>query len=193
MDTTGHLIAASLYVLARQPKYFDRLREEVLKVAGRLLERGSSLEDKKAALRETVYFDMFLNEVLRIYGPLKNILFRGVDESFELGGLSLRRKECFINMQIGMNMLNPKYFPEPGQFKPERWESPTVAMHAFMPFSSGPRNCIGQHMSKVEAKVTLALVLRDYLLESVGKEIRYALDGLYTPTDDRLALLRARG
>jgi cytochrome P450 len=45
------------------------------------------------------------------------------------------------------NMYNPKYFPEPEKFNPERWNAKVgddgLDLHAFLPFSAGPQNCIG--------------------------------------------------
>ena len=53
-------------------------------------------------------------------------------------------------MQLGMNLMNPNNFETPQKFQPQRWNGEGVKnMTSFMPFSSGPRNCIGQHMSKI--------------------------------------------
>jgi cytochrome P450 len=45
-------------------------------------------------------------------------------------------------------MYNAKYFPEPDRFNPDRWNlkegSEALDLHAFLPFSAGPHNCIGQ-------------------------------------------------
>lgn len=64
-------------------------------------------------------------------------------------------------------------FPEPNTFKPERFEMDYTANkrspYAFIPFSAGPRNCIGQKFAMLEIKTVLANVLRHYKLDYAGK------------------------
>lgn len=48
---------------------------------------------------------------------------------------------------IGGPMINPKYWDDPNEFNPNRFNQPVDNPATFIPFSSGPRNCIGQHMA----------------------------------------------
>jgi hypothetical protein len=62
---------------------------------------------------------------------------------------------------------NPKYFPDPHTFLPERFlpSSPlsqTNNLNAWLPFSKGPRNCIGQELAMIESKVILAMTMRTW-------------------------------
>lgn len=66
---------------------------------------------------------------------------------------------------------NAKYFPQPFEYRPERWiiNSPNVteqdvdlARSAFCPFSIGPRGCIGKGMAYMELRTTLAMTLFMY-------------------------------
>lgn len=65
-------------------------------------------------------------------------------------------------------------FPDPDDFKPERFEAgystEKVSPYAYIPFSAGPRNCIGQKFAMLEIKTVLANVLRHYEIEFVGKK-----------------------
>lgn len=68
-----------------------------------------------------------------------------------------------------------KIFPEPNTFKPERFEAgfrgaEKVSPYAYIPFSAGPRNCIGQKFAMLEIKTMLTNVLRHYQLEYVGNK-----------------------
>lgn len=60
-------------------------------------------------------------------------------------------------------------FPEPEQFRPERFdvEQTNEKYNAFtyIPFSAGPRNCIGQKFALLELKSVLSKVLRFHELE----------------------------
>ena len=64
---------------------------------------------------------------------------------------------------IGM-YHNPRYFPQPAKFRPERFlagdlENEARHPYAFLPFGLGPRNCMGQKLALLAGLTTLAVVL----------------------------------
>lgn len=69
---------------------------------------------------------------------------------------------------------DPKYYPEPLAFQPERFfkeNSKTFAEQPYMPFGEGPRNCIGLRLGKLQVKVGLMLMLQksNFALQSDSK------------------------
>lgn len=68
-------------------------------------------------------------------------------------------------------MRNLKFWDNPNQFNPDRFNHPIEHPTAYTPFSSGPRNCIGQHMALMEVKLTLAKIIERYELEIVDKDV----------------------
>lgn len=62
-------------------------------------------------------------------------------------------------MAMAGPMINPKYWDDPDLFNPSRFNSSNENPNVFIPFSSGPRNCIGQHMALMEVKLALVRIL----------------------------------
>lgn len=77
-------------------------------------------------------------------------------------------KNSVMIVPIKMICRNPEYFVEPDSFKPERFQSEQqqstekINPFAFIPFSAGPRNCIGQKFAMYEMKCILSKILRNF-------------------------------
>ena len=74
---------------------------------------------------------------------------------------------------------DPDYFDNPDDFNPERFysESPDKIDHfAYVPFSAGPRNCIGQKFAMLEMKSTISKVMRFYELLPLGEDVTSVLN-----------------
>ena len=82
---------------------------------------------------------------MRLYPPVP-LIRRNITNETKLGGYTVP-VGANVTVQIYALHHNEKYFPDPHSFKPERFHvDQTVGRHAFafVPFSAGPRNCIGQ-------------------------------------------------
>jgi cytochrome P450 len=56
----------------------------------------------------------------------------------------------------------PEVFPDPYRFRPERWLSIHPSAYEFMPFSAGPRYCIGTSLAMMQLKTAMSILLRRY-------------------------------
>lgn len=70
--------------------------------------------------------------------------------------------------------LNPKLFDNPTKFRPERFDLDNVLEKknnfSYLPFSAGPRNCIGQKFAMLDMKSVISKLLRHYRLELADEE-----------------------
>lgn len=141
-DTTTSLSALLLYRIARHPdvqqKIFEEIKEKIL-----------LLKLKKisiAALNSLTYLDLCIKETLRLYLPVPIVGKRG-SETIKHGGITIPANTT-IYIMMHANHLNPKYFPDPEKFIPERFRAEVSVYdrhpYSYTPFSMGLRNCVGK-------------------------------------------------
>ncbi|KAG8234731.1 hypothetical protein J437_LFUL000965 [Ladona fulva] len=160
-DTTASSISWTLYLLGRHPDIQERVWQEVDEVLGD--ERISSMQK----LTELRLLDRCIRESLRLY-PSVPLIARKLREDVKLGDyIAPAGSEVFIHLILAHR--DPDIFPEPDKFDPDNFLPENCEKRppfAFVPFSAGSRNCIGQKFALQEMKTVLATILRNYRLES---------------------------
>ncbi|XP_015033184.2 uncharacterized protein LOC26529268 [Drosophila willistoni] len=158
-DTTSNGIIFSLMNLALYPEMQDLCHAEI----------QNNIEDDLSnldmiQLSKLRYMECFLKETLRLFPPVPIIVRRTTRETELANGLILP-----TNTQIGVQVFdihrNPKYWPQPDEFQPERFykeNSKDRPTYAYLPFSAGQRNCIGQKYAFLEMKTLLVVVLKHF-------------------------------
>ncbi len=157
MDTTAHLVSLGLYYLTVYPKYLAKVIEEV----DRLYNDGEELT--LDGLQKMDFIMAFLKETLRVGNPAPLIFPREALQDHYLEDVKIR-KGATVTVGIVGNHLSNSYFKDSDSFYPERWfeENTIKDAYAYIPFSGGARNCIGQHLSLIEAKIMVCEFVRRY-------------------------------
>ncbi|XP_077510476.1 cytochrome P450 4V2-like isoform X2 [Amblyomma americanum] len=162
-DTTAMGISFTLYLLGLYKDVQDKVYEELEAIFGGDVERAATIED----LKEMRYLECVIKESHRLYPPVP-IVARNVDEDSEILGHCIPRGATLLAVVYTLHR-DPRFFPEPEEFRPERFLPENCAgrhAYAYVPFSAGPRNCIGQRFALQEEKVVISTVLRHFRLHS---------------------------
>lgn len=173
-DTTTSGISFTLYLISRHPEIQEKLFQEIREVYG----DDKSVPSTMKTLGELKYLECVIKESMRMYPPVP-IVGRHIPESFVMNGKVIPPKTNFM-IAIWAMMRDETYFPDPDTFKPERFMTETSAEntnpYAFVPFSAGPRNCIGQKFAMLEMKSTISKVVRHYELLPLGEAVKPSMN-----------------
>jgi cytochrome P450 len=175
-ETTANTMAWTLYRLGRHPAIADRVAEEASAV---LNGRPVRFED----LDRLDYAGRVLSEVVRLY-PLWLVMRRSV-VSVTIGPYELPPGTELILSPLAMHR-DPALFAEPLRFDPDRWtpeRAATIPRHAFIPFGSGNRQCIGDGFGWTEALIALVTIASRWRLEPVpGRAVTEAVAATVYPS-----------
>lgn len=162
-DTTSHALSWTFYLLSQNPEAQRKLDEELQRVLGGRLPR---YEDLPAL----VYTEQVIKEAMRIYPPVMAIPRRVLRE-VTIGGYAMPAgSEAVIWVYRAHH--DPRFYPEPSRFMPERFEAEQVAArpkHSYLPFGAGQRACIGQAFAMIEAQLIVATLAQRLSLRYAGK------------------------
>ncbi len=114
------------------------------------------------------YTNAVITESMRLL-PAVYLLGREATTDLELGGYRVKRGYT-VMMSQWVNHRDPEYFPDPEEFRPERWEgglARRLPKFAYYPFGGGRRVCVGNSFALIEAALVLA---------GVGQRYRFTVD-----------------
>ncbi|KAK3928462.1 Cytochrome P450 4C1, partial [Frankliniella fusca] len=150
-------LAFFIYTLAIRQDIQDKVRQEIDDILGEDRERAVQHSD----LGHMQYTERVIKEMMRFFSVVP-IFARTVTEDFTLpSGFTIPRG-CQVAFWLPYVHRNPQWFPEPDKFDPDRFlpdNSRGRHPFAFVPFSAGPRNCIGQRYAMMFLKTVAAAVV----------------------------------
>ncbi|KAF7993883.1 hypothetical protein HCN44_011152 [Aphidius gifuensis] len=161
-DTTMSLMNWFLFCVGNDDDIQNKIHQELDSVFGDSNETVTT--DDIAKLH---YLDRVIKEVLRLY-PGGVRIGRYITEDVQLDKYTIP-KGCNVMIHINQIHVDPKLWNDPKKFDPDRFLVEKTAKHhpfAYIPFSAGPRNCVGQKFANLEAKIGLAEIMRKWRVKS---------------------------
>jgi unspecific monooxygenase len=151
-DTAAATMAWAFVHIYQNPAQVDRIREEARGSAGRMPD-PDALPFLKACIQES----------MRLC-PVVVHLARTAAADLRLGGFQVRRGQKVIPCTY-LAQHNPKVFPEPYAFRPERFLGGQRYAHSFFPFGFGSRTCVGKPFAMRQMLLVLATAVKCVDLE----------------------------
>jgi cytochrome P450 len=156
-ETTQIAMAWMLYHVARN----DRVR-------AKLLEELDASDGAPETLARLPYLEATVNETLRVY-PIVPDFLRTLVVPMSPGGHALPAG-THVALITALVHTRSDLYPEPHEFRPERFLERTFKPHEFLAFGGGVRRCLGAALAVWEMKVVVGTLLRRWSFRSLSEE-----------------------
>ncbi|KAH0547200.1 cytochrome P450 6j1-like [Cotesia glomerata] len=166
-ETSSSTMSNCIFELAMNHEVQDKLREEIKEE----MERNNGVITYEG-IKNMKYLDKVFNETLRKYPPVTSVM-RKTTSPYTFPGTK-------VTIPTGTNVWipsfaiqrDPKYYPNPDVFDPERFSEEEIAKRpamAFLSFGDGPRNCIGARFGQMQTKVGIVKILQNHKADACEK------------------------
>ena len=152
-NPSGMALYWTIFLLSQHP---DKLKL-VIDELDQLVKGDLPSEEEVASMP---YLEGALKEAMRLF-PAGTWTGRLAMQDFTLDSHSFS-KGTWIIMSPYITHRIPELFPEPYKFRPERWLSIHPSAYEFMPFSAGPRYCIGTSLAMMQLKIALTMLVKRF-------------------------------
>ena len=190
-DTTKSAISWCLYNLAKHPAIQSRACDEVDDILSARPDRRIHDND----MTSLPYLTRCIKESMRMYPPVP-FMGRTLEHPLEIDPGKTLPAGTKVSTMIWNLHHNPEVWPDHMTFDPDRFLPENMKhmdSHAFMPFSAGPRNCIGQHFAMNEIRTVVARVLDRFEMRTDPEReaiihpdiVMRSVDGMYVYFEER--------
>jgi len=155
-ETTSSTLTWLLSLIAKHPEVQDKARKEVLEHT----KDGFTYE----TLKDLRYLEWIIQETMRLYPAIPVVGQRLVKTDTILGDWKIP-EGAVIQLDFITMLNSEEIWGDPQNFRPERWDPENLTKEqrtSWMPFSYGPRICIGMNFSLVEQKIFLVTILGQF-------------------------------
>jgi cytochrome P450 len=153
-ETTALAMTWAWHALNKHPEVLAKIRAEV---------DGLGHDVEASDLPNLPYTLAVIEETMRLFPPVP-MTIRVAYEQTKLGGLPIPQGHL-VSIVIRNIHRHPAYWPEPLEFRPERFlpeNKASLNRIAYMPFLSGPHMCIGNYFALMEGQLLLAMMAQKF-------------------------------
>ena len=161
-ETTALALSWTWLLLGQNAQVEKKLHEELRRV---LNGRAPDFSDMQALS----YTERVIRESMRLYPPAWSLARTAISD-FELRGYKIPGGANIV-MSPWIMHRQPRYFPDPEKFDPDRWLDPAMQKlprFAYFPFGGGPRQCIGNSFAMMESTLVLATIAQRFRMRAVA-------------------------
>ncbi|XP_063904018.1 cytochrome P450 4g15-like [Zophobas morio] len=191
-DTTAAASSFFICVLGAYPDIQEKVYQEMRDIfqdSDRPVTFSDTLEMK--------YLERVLLETLRMYPPVP-VIGRIIREEVKLAsGDYILPKGTTVGIPQLLIHRNAEYYPNPEKFDPDNFlpeRCQQRPFYSFIPFSAGPRSCVGRKYAMLKLKVLLSTVVRNFKVKSVvdPKDFKLQADIILKRSDGFHVILENR-
>lgn len=172
-DTTAAGSSFFLSMMGCHPEIQEKVIQELDEIFGD--------SDRVATFQDTLemkYLERCLMETLRMYPPVP-LIARELKTDLKLAsGDYTVPAGCTVAVVTLKLHRQPQIYPNPDVFDPDNFLPEKTAnrhYYAFVPFSAGPRSCVGRKYAMLKLKILLSTILRNFRVQSTVKESDFRL------------------
>ncbi|XP_060067285.1 cytochrome P450 4A25-like [Ylistrum balloti] len=159
-DTTASAITWALYCCAKYPEEQEKIYNELTSVTDN---NNYMSWDSIKSIR---YLNLFIKETMRMYSPVP-MIGRRLTKPVLVDDV-LFPEDSVFEINISAMHHHPDVFPDHMEFRPDRFLDKNNSEDdpfSFVPFSAGPRNCIGQNFAMNEQRVLIARIIQRFRIK----------------------------
>lgn len=167
IETTTTMLCFAIYETSLNPDIQRKLLQEIDAVQEELGNSKLTYE----SIQKMKYMDMVVTETLRKWPPF-GVLTRRCNKQYVMensdGTKVTLEKGAHVQFSIHSIQRDPQYYPDPMRFDPERFSEENrhqINQDTYLPFGSGPRNCIGSRLALMQAKCLLFYLFQYFTVE----------------------------
>ncbi|ODM91286.1 Cytochrome P450 4c3 [Orchesella cincta] len=166
-DTTSAAVSWTTFLLSLNPEHQAKVQQELDEIFAGDLEREVTMTD----LARMKYLECCIKESLRLF-PSAPFVGRKLNMELKLDDGVVLPPGITVWVYIFFLHRDPKVFPDPEKFDPNRFSQEDAEGRnpfSYVPFSAGPRNCIGQKFAMMEEKVLLSSIFRRFRVKAAER------------------------
>ena len=168
-DTSSVSLSWTLYLLGLYPEMQIRIQQELDAIFGDEIDRDITSDDMK----RMEYLECVIKESLRLF-PSVPFIARHMNEDFKVEEYVISKGTTVLILFESLH-LDKDVFTNPIHFKPERFlhtNTSNINAYTYVPFSAGPRSCIGKRFALTEEKIILAKIFLNFNIKSLDPRDR---------------------